>query len=147
MLSKFFSHDYALASRILPLAALAGALFVFSVPDLALARPEMAGGKSVEDRYAAMDANSDGKVTSEEFFAAFPQMKEGAFKTIDANGDGGISLEEWLGFAAGHKSSDPHAGMGAMGGAAAQGEKSVNGTAGSGGEGMPSLIMPPGVGK
>lgn len=112
------------------------------------ARPEMAGQKTAEDRYVKMDADKDGKVTSQEFFAAYPQMKEGAFKAIDENGDGIISLEEWKTFAAGHKSSDPHAGQGGgMGGAAPQGEKSANATGGTGKDAMPSLIMPHGVGK
>lgn len=125
-----------LRSASLPLALFAGLMLVFSLSS-ASAMPEMAGQKTVEDRYAKMDADKDGKVTPEEFFATYPQMKEGAFKAIDENGDGFISPEEWKNFAAGHKSSDPHAGMGGA-------------PAGGGGEkkeAVPSLIMPPGVGK
>jgi hypothetical protein len=114
------------------------AVFVSS----AHARPEMAGQQATEERYAKMDADNNGKVTSEEFFATYSQMKEGAFKSIDADGDGSITLDEWKAFSVGHKPADPHAGMGAMGGAGGAGDAPANGTKN---EAMPSLIMPPGV--
>ena len=132
-------------SGVLTFALLAGILLVFSVSG-AQARPEMAGQKTAEDRFSKMDADKDGKVSREEFFATHPQMKEGAFKAIDTNSDNVISLEEWKEFAAGHKSSESGSGMGGMGGmgGAAPKEQSANGT---GGSSMPSLIMPHGDGK
>lgn len=139
--------DYRHTWSSLSLVGLALAVVVLSGSQ-AHARPEMAGQSTVEDRYVKMDADKDGKVTREEFFAAYPQMKEGAFKAIDENADGAISLEEWKAFAAGHKSSE-HQGAqsGGMGGGAPKGEKPANGTGATQKEPMPSLIMPPGVGK
>ena len=104
------------------------------------ANPEMAA-QNAETRFAAMDGNKDGKVGSEEFFAAHPQMKEGAFAAIDADGDGLLSLEEWKGFAIGH-------GKGGMDGKAhspkthdtASGSNAAGGASGQ----PPSLIMPSG---
>lgn len=57
------------------------------------------------DRFAAMDANNDGKVVVEEFTAAFPNMNEKAFVVIDANNDGGIDKKEWYDFMEGHSRS------------------------------------------
>ena len=95
-----------------------------------------------------MDADTDGKVAREGCVAAHPQMTEGAFKAITGNADGAIRQEEWKAFAAGHKSSG-HRGAqnGGMGGSAPKGETPANGTGATQKEPMPSLIMPPGVGK
>jgi hypothetical protein len=49
-----------------------------------------------------MDADADGKVSWEEFSAAYPRMREAAFASIDSSGDGSLSLQEWLEFSAGH---------------------------------------------
>ena len=104
------------------------------------ANPEMAA-KNAEARFAAMDADKNGKVSREEFFAAHPQMKEGAFAAIDADADGHLSLEEWKGFAAGHGKE----GMNAMqhSSKAHDAAPAANATSGASGQ-PPSLIMPPG---
>ena len=136
------------AAMTLALAvALATGLFV--APS-AQARPEMAG-QNAEARFDAMDANKDGKVSREEFFAAQPNMKEGAFAAIDADGDGELTLKEWKDFTAGH---GKEGGMGAMGGMppSAPGDAAAPGAAAPDADknaapgqpkGAPALIMPP----
>lgn len=91
------------------------------------ARPEM-GADFARERFAAMDADQDGQLSREEFFAAQPNMKDSAFDAIDQNRDGGISLEEWTEFGIGH----------GRGGVAAMPPHGVNAT-------MPHdrVVMPP----
>ena len=132
------------AAMTLALAVALAAGF-FSVPP-AEARPEMAG-QNAEARFSAMDANKDGKLSREEFFAAQPQMKEGAFAAIDRDIDGFISLEEWLEFSTGHGKSGAMGGMSPMGsGHAPEGSSGAapapGGTPGGSGQ-PPALIMPP----
>lgn len=153
LLSQLFPRYSCPLFRRVPLTLFTGVILVpLLSASFALARPEMAaqqGENTAEARFQAMDADKDGNVSGKEFFDKYPQMKEGAFKAIDTNNDGVISLDEWKGFAAGHKSSDPHAGMGAMGGmgGAQQGEKSANATGSGDKGGMPPLIMPKGADK
>ncbi|MDR2050216.1 MAG: hypothetical protein LBQ63_00355 [Deltaproteobacteria bacterium] len=59
-------------------------------------------GGSAEDKFSRMDADADGRVEREEFFALYPQMREAAFVAIDSSGDGSLSLLEWLEFSDGH---------------------------------------------
>ena len=124
--------------------AVALATGLFAVPP-AQARPEMAG-QNAEARFDAMDANKDGKVSREEFFAAQPNMKEGAFAAIDADGDGALTLKEWKDFSAGH---GKEGGMGAMGAMppSAPGDAAApdagKGDAPGQPQGAPTLIMPP----
>ena len=130
----------------MPLAlAVALAVGFFSAP-FAEARPEMAG-QNAEARFAAMDANKDGKLSREEFFAAQPQMKEGAFTAIDSDNDGFITLKEWNDFAAGHGKSGGMGGMPpATPGHAPEGSSGAAPApdAAPGGSGQPpALIMPP----
>jgi hypothetical protein len=73
------------------------------------ARPEKAG-QNAEARFTAMDANRDGRVSREEFFAALPTMKEAAFAAIDEDGDGFLTLQEWNSFATGHGREDAQSG-------------------------------------
>ncbi len=115
---------------------------VLALPGIALAGPSMTGGmgKGAEASFARMDADKDGKGTREEFFAAFPQMKEGAFTTIDANGDGMISLEEWLAFSKGHSTDEAAAHPDGMGHPPMMG--GTNGTAPAGDGQAPDLVMP-----
>ena len=95
-------------SRFFKCTFLALALFTLIGSSLTLARPEMTG-QSTEERFAAMDADKDGKITREEFFKAQPQMKEGAFIAIDTDADGVITLEEWKTFITGHAmGNEPH---------------------------------------
>ncbi len=96
---------------------LAFGLLSVSLPcTFAFAASEMTG-KDPEAQFASMDTDKDGKVTSQEFFAAYPQMRETAFESIDSNKDGAITFEEWQGFTQGHSSAKPPAGMGGgMGG-------------------------------
>lgn len=77
-------------------------------PGQAHARPEQAAHAAAA-RFEAMDANKDGTVSREEFFAAQPQMKDAAFDAIDADKDGRITLQEWEGFSVGHGKGDAHA--------------------------------------
>ena len=63
------------------------------------------------DRFAAMDANGDGKVVIEEFQTAQPGMSERAFAVIDSNGDGAIERAEWDVFMKGHAAGVPPQGM------------------------------------
>ena len=143
--------------RIAPMPTVAslGLLFavvftaLFTAPD-ALARPEMTG-QAVAERFAAIDTNKDGKISPEEFFAAFPNMKEAAFAAIDTDGDGFISLDEWLAFFKSHSREDSKAhshGPQSTGGAdcCPPEEQAKSGT-GSVTEGnknkIPALIMPP----
>jgi hypothetical protein len=74
---------------------------VFYMAQSAKAGPEMPGS-SAADRFAAMDANADGKVSREAFFSAYPAMKDEAFAAIDADGDGVLDIKEWTDFTAGH---------------------------------------------
>lgn len=132
-MSRFSFTTPGVLPGVLLCASLAlGASFAFA--PAAHARPEMAG-LNVEERFAGMDADKNGQVSREEFFAAQPQMKEAAFDAIDADKDGAISLQEWAGFSAGHGKSDPHADesvpqMPPASGAAPAGK-------------APELIMPP----
>ena len=126
---------------------LSSALFlVLASPGASFANPSMAGGgmgggmggKGAEASFTRMDADNNGKATREEFFAAFPQMKEGAFTTIDKDADGVISKEEWLLFSKGHAADESAAHPEGMGQTPAGG---MNGTAPAGK--APDLIMPP----
>jgi hypothetical protein len=120
-------------------------------PGVSGANPAMTG-KAPEVQFSAMDANGDGKVTAEEFFKAYPQMKEAAFVTIDKDRDGGITLEEWRAFTQGH-GADMARGEGGMGtpGAGEKGEGGMPPTAAPGPvktpSGAPDIIMPSGMGK
>ena len=124
-----------IAPRVLFASLIAAALI--TVAGDALARPEMAG-QSAASRFAAMDADKDGSVSREEFFAAQPQMKDAAFDAIDADKSGSISLEEWEGFAMGHGSSQ-------SGGMPPKGDGAPGMTMPPQGESKaaPELIMPP----
>lgn len=131
-------------SRILPAQAILPLLAALLLsPGAAEARPEMAG-QNAASRFAAMDADKDGKLSREEFFAAQPNMKEAAFVAIDTDKDGFISAAEWEGFATDHGKSEaqmpqghPPQGMG-KDASGAEGASS-----GKDGGAAPSLLMPP----
>jgi Ca2+-binding EF-hand superfamily protein len=58
--------------------------------------------------FARMDANTDGKLTKEEFVAAFPKAKskeamEKKFAKMDANSDATVTLEEFTAAGAKHE--------------------------------------------
>lgn len=171
-----FYHGCRFSLAKMTLAAIAGAVVIqFGVAPESFARPEYAdekgGPQVVQDRFQAMDTDKDGKVSREEFFARYSQMKDAAFDSIDSDKDGSISPEEWVKFAAGHQGSDSKAGQGGMpagmggmggmgmGGAPATGDASSNATGqapgsvsgnatdAGGKKPMPSLIMPSGVGN
>ena len=56
-------------------------------------------GKSPEERFAALDANNDKKLSKDEFLARTPDDKKEKggqrFATADKNKDGFLSLEEY----------------------------------------------------
>lgn len=66
------------------------------------------------DRFAAMDVDSDGRVSRDEFFKARPSLTEQAFSVLDADKDGFLSAEEWKTFSSGHGGSMGGPGMEAM---------------------------------
>lgn len=67
---------------------------------LALAVPALA-----DEKFDAMDANKDAKVTWEEFKAAYPAMTRAAFDMIDADKNGYLTHEEWDAFVQSHRRS------------------------------------------
>ena len=106
------------------------------------ARPEKAGGEeALAARFQAMDANTDGKVSPQEFTIALPQMRDTAFGAMDENADGFLSLEEWQKAMAGHMGAMPPAGMGGMGAPSSNGTGMTG--ANNGTSKGPELIMPP----
>lgn len=60
---------------------------------------------AIEDRFAQIDTNNDGKIVLEEFRSNFPNMDEQAFVVIDRNKDNGISRVEWAEFMENHGKS------------------------------------------
>ncbi len=94
---------YRSLQTLLPLLAA-----VLLAAPAAQARPEMAGRQNATARFERMDADKNGTLSREEFFAAQPDMKEGAFAAIDADKDGRVSASEWEGFAAGHGREEAH---------------------------------------
>ncbi len=122
--------------------AVALATGIFTVPS-AKAKPEMAG-QNAEARFSAMDKDNDGKVTREEFFAAQPNMKEGAFVAIDGDADGALTIKEWKNFSEGHgKDSGKGSGMTLNDEGAPGAGPGVSGAGDSSGRAAPALIMPP----
>jgi hypothetical protein len=87
-------------SRIV-VVALATA-FAFSSTVNAQDEKKKKRGGDPEQTFKTMDADSDGKVTKEEFKEKAPgKMKERAdqlFSRVDKDGNGSISLEEWKSF-------------------------------------------------
>ena len=98
------------------------------------------------ERFALMDADSNGRIAWAEFSKARPNLNENAFKSIDANGDGGIDLDEWKAFSSGHggmaKTPDMGSMMKAMGGKGMAPAIGPNAIPSDDSSAMP-LIMPP----
>lgn len=123
-------------------AVVCGSLLFLGAVSYAFAKPEAATGNPetmAESSFVAIDADNDGKLTSEEFFKVFPNMRETAFAAIDKDNDKVIILDEWKAFYIGHsQDTASHAKM--MGSPAGQGDnqnkKSDNA------DGSPDLIMP-----
>ena len=85
--------------RCFPLLLFA-ALF-FAAP-FAQAHPQQTP-EELAARFAAVDTSKDGKISPEEFSAAFPGMGGRAFEGVDTDRDGFISLDEWLAFFERHR--------------------------------------------
>lgn len=54
------------------------------------------------DRFHALDGNSDGQVSWEEFHAVSPHISRKGFEMMDTNGDGQLCESEWTAFMANH---------------------------------------------
>lgn len=87
------------------------------------------------EKFKQADKDNDGKLTWEEFKAAYPKMERQAFDAIDLDKDTYISSEEWLQFL---KSHQKNMGQGGMGGGMGGGMP----PAGHPGDSKP-MIMPP----
>ena len=102
--------------RLTALGVLAGFMLFFHVGEGMASPADHKAGHAAHaaagDRFAAMDANGDGKVVIEEFQTARPGMSERAFAVIDSNGDGAIERAEWDTFMQGHAAGVPPEGMG-----------------------------------
>lgn len=64
------------------------ALFAASVP---FEPPQATAANRAEKRFSRADKNKDGKIESDEIFAA----RHKAFAKLDTNGNGSLSFEEW----------------------------------------------------
>ena len=60
----------------------------------AVASHRPAGGPMAELTFDKMDKNGDGKVTQDEFVAAWIEMAKKRFAAMDANGDGVVTKDE-----------------------------------------------------
>ncbi len=87
--------------KLLLLALVAG---LFATPAFAKGNKGAKADKTPEGQFAKLDANSDGKVTLDEYKASpeavklaakKPEAVEKAFKKIDADGDGNVTLAEF----------------------------------------------------
>ena len=52
--------------------------------------------KAVEDRFNAMDANKDGKITYDEYSAGYQKSIKSSFERRDRNGDGALTKDEFM---------------------------------------------------
>ena len=115
---------------------LCGSILFMAAATYAFANPAMGGADpaaAAESSFAGIDADKDGKVTPEEFFKVFPNMRETAFAAIDKDNDKSISLDEWKAFYVGHSQDTAnHAQM--MAPAGEQPKESSDGS--------PDLVMP-----
>ena len=127
-----------------PITALALGLALSLAAANAEARPEMAGENALAERFAAMDADKDGKVSREEFTKALPNMRDTAFDAMDEDKDGFLTLEEWQKAMAEHmRMSMPPSGIGGQGGGNATLPAGMGGApAGGATTTGPDLIMP-----
>ena len=73
------------------------AVSLMAVAAIAVAQPPTTNQqkqiKEAEERFAASDKNTDGKLTLEEAQAGMPRIASN-FKKIDANNDGFVTIEE-----------------------------------------------------
>ncbi len=118
------------------IAFLCGSFLLMAAATYAFANPAMGGNNpaaAAESSFAGIDADKDGKVTPEEFFKVFPNMRETAFTAIDKNNDKIITLDEWKAFYVGH-SQDTASHSQMMAPAGEQPKESSDGS--------PDLVMP-----
>lgn len=81
--------------------AMVVALFAFGIDNVQSAQSDQSAPKmQCRDRFKAMDANDDGKITKEEFTSGphkgvGGKALEESFKAADADGDGVLSEDEF----------------------------------------------------
>lgn len=128
------------------IAFLYGSLLLMAATTYAFANPAMTGADPVavaESSFASIDTDQDGKVTPEEFFKIFPNMRETAFAAIDKDNDKIISLDEWKAFYVGHSQDTASHSKMMEGSGDASGDKSADKSGGnSAHDGSPDLVMP-----
>ena len=89
-----------------------------------------------DEKFTQMDKDGDGRVSWEEFQAAYSNMKRPAFDAVDTDKDGWISHEEWDSFRAAHAGARSSGGMGG-------GQMPPKSQPNEGGEKQLPLIRPP----
>ncbi|MEO0249561.1 MAG: hypothetical protein ABIN58_08500 [candidate division WOR-3 bacterium] len=82
-------------NRVMVALAAAG-LLGFMVGDTGAAEGQNPFERSMEDRFNAMDANKDGKISYEEYLAAYQRSIKASFEKRDKNGDGFIAKDEFI---------------------------------------------------
>ena len=81
-------------SRVIAALGIMG--FVFFGLNQVSAQEKNPFEKAIEDRYNAMDANKDGKISYEEYTAAYEKSIKASFEKRDKNSDGVLTKEEFM---------------------------------------------------
>lgn len=94
---------------------------VFCLLALPLSAPAYPGAGET-DRFAEADADTNGALSRDEFFTAFPAMKAEAFDALDTDRDASLSRAEWDAFSAAHSGMRQMPPPGGMAGGMPRGE-------------------------